>query len=418
MKWNITSVAAACIVVGVAGFLAGKMTRGTVVKSEADLLIERSRVVMNQRGDSSDSRSATSARPIRPGSRSIATFEERLDNMEEIIRGENPLDRGRAMLSWIDSLAPDEFESAVERFRELGPTQNRMGEYAMLLTAWAELDPTAALAYTTEKTRGGMATGTVLTAWASRDPEAAIAWAKANHEGDEANPYMIGIIRGMVETDPARATELLQDLPFSGERGRALQAMIPHLMEMGTEGAKNWIAGLTDEKLRDGATARLAEEMAKKDPSGTAEWLLSNLGENSTRSVDEVFSEWAKTDKAAALDSFEKLPEGDARSRAFRGLVISDARENPQAAIALMDSYPQDVTDRTVQHVIWSSFDKNPDVAASQIGKIQDEGSRNRMYDRALNAWLSRDPAGAKTWINSANLPPDVVQKLDFGNQP
>jgi hypothetical protein len=79
----------------------------------------------------------------------------------------------------------------------------------MLLTAWAEVDPMAAIAYTTENTRGGMATGTVLAAWASRDPESAIAWAEAKHEGDEANPYMVGIIRSLAATNPARIPEIL-----------------------------------------------------------------------------------------------------------------------------------------------------------------------------------------------------------------
>ena len=420
MKWNFTSVTAACLAVGVAGFLAGKISHKGSGNSEADQLLNRADQVASERMTStraSDARAA-STRTRSGESRSGGTFDERLASMEEIIRGENALDRGRAMLSWIDSLAPEEFEAAVDRFRNLGLTEARMGEYAMLLTAWAELDPTAALAYTTENTRGGMATGTVLTAWASRDPESAIAWAKANHEGDDANPYMIGIIRGLAETNPTRATELLQGLPFSQERGEALSAMMPHLLQMGAEGAKGWIADLKDDKLRDGAIARFAEAMAKDDPEGTATWLMANLGDASTRSVDEVYGEWAKTNMPAAKTSFEKLPPGDARSRALRGLVTVEARENPQAAANLMNSYPADVDDRMVQHFIWNSFDKAPEVAVNQIGKMEGGGRQNRMYERALEAWLERDKQAAQTWINSAQLPESVVKSLAGKVQP
>jgi hypothetical protein len=423
MKWNATSVSAACLAVGLGGFVAGKLTGGSSGSGETEQLLERAQQVSSERTSSArgdnPSRSANTSRTPRSSSgRPAAGIEDRLAKMEEIVRGENALDRSRAMLAWIDSLSPSEFEAAVAHFRSLGITDNRLGEYAMLLTAWAEVDPMAALAYTTANTRGGMATGTVLSAWASRDPESAIAWAEAKHEGDEANPYMVGIIRSLAATNPTRATELLQALPFSGERGEALRAMMPHLLKQGPEAAKSWIAGLSDERLRDGATARFAEEMAKADPAGTASWLLANLSEASTRSVDEVFEEWAKTDKNAALASFSNLPEGAARTRALRGLVTVEAREDPQAAAALMNRNATDVDDRMVFHFVWNSFDKAPDVAANQIGMIEDERDRNRMYGRALGAWLDRDANAAQAWINSAKLPEPVLRSLANRNQP
>lgn len=422
MKWNVTSVSAACLAVGLGGFLIGKVSGDGGASNEADKLLTRSRQISSDgsaSGNGADGRNAPSSRSNRTGaSRSDSTFDERLSKMEEIIRGENALDRSRAMLSWIDSLAPSEFAAAVDRFRNLGLTEARMGEYAMLLTAWGQTDPTAALAYTTEKTNGGMATGTVLTAWASRDPEAAVAWAKANHEGDDPNPYMLGIIRGLVGTNPVRATELLQELPYSSERGNALQAMMPHLLKLGSDGAKKWIENLSDDRLKDGAIARFAEEMAKQDPAGTASWLLANLGEASTRSVDEVFTEWAKIDKNAAIGSFEKLPAGGARSRALRGLVMLDARENPQAAAALMNQYPNDVEDRTVMHFIWNSFEKSPQTAVSQIGLMKDEGRRNRMYSRALDGWSREDPVAARAWVSSANLPEQVLRNFQTRDKP
>jgi hypothetical protein len=423
MKWNATSVSAACLAVGLGGFVAGKLTGGSGGGGETDELLERAQRVSSERSssgrDGSSPRRDSASRVSRTGGdRASATIDDRLSQMEDIVRGENALDRSRAMLAWIDSLAPSEFEAAVARFRSLGITEARMGEYAMLLTAWAELDPMAALAYTTANTRSGMATGTVLAAWASRDPESAIAWAEANHEGDEANPYMVGIIRSLAATNPTRATQLLQALPFSGERGEALRAMIPHLMKQGPEAAKSWIAALSDERLRDGATARFAEEMAKTDPAGTASWLLANLGEASTRSVDAVFMEWAKTDKSAALASFANLPEGGARSRALRGLVTVEARENPQAAAALMNRHPADVDDRMVMHFVWNAFDKAPDIAAGQIGLIKEDEMRNRMYSRSLGAWLDRDANAAQSWINSANLPEPVLRSLANRRQP
>jgi hypothetical protein len=415
MKWNAISVSAACIFIGLGGFILGKITSGKTELSEQDRLLEASERLIQQRSvdGGSDSRtSEKSNRPNRPTQQgSGASFDQKLVNMEEIVRGENALTRGRAMLEWIDSLAPEEFEAAVDRFRSLGLTEARMGEYAMLLTAWSEVDPVSALTYTTEKTNG-RATVTVLSAWANRDAEAAIAWAKSNHEGEGANPYIAGIIRGIVTTDPVRATALLQELPFGEVRAEALDAMTPHLVKIGPDAAKKWVTELSDERLRAGATSRLAEALAKQDPAGTAKWLLENINERTVTSVDDVFREWAKEDSAGAIANFESLPEGEARSRALRGIVMQDARNNPQAAADLMNRFPKDITDRTVQHFIWTSFEKAPNIAANQIGLIQDESSRNRMYERALSSWLERDQAAAKGWIGSANLPPSVIEAL------
>jgi hypothetical protein len=143
----------------------------------------------------------------RTGKTSVQDHKARL---EAIVRGENALVRNRSLLALIDQLAPGEFEAAVAHFRSLGLTEDRMGEYALLLTAWAELDPTAALIYARENTQNGFATETILSAWATKDSEAAVRWAQANHQGDGANPYMPGIIRGIAASDPARATAALQ----------------------------------------------------------------------------------------------------------------------------------------------------------------------------------------------------------------
>ncbi len=409
------------MVVGVLGFVLGKFASKPTAMTEEERLLESSKNIREQRTtSSSDERTATRGnRPMRPGSiREEGDFDQKLERMEEIVRGENALSRNRALLDWIDSLAPEEFEAAVDRFRSLGLTEARMGEYSMLLTAWAEIDPVGALAYTTEKTRGGMATGTVIAAWASRDPDAAIAWAKANHEGDGANPYMVGIIRGMAETNPEKASLVLQELPFSRERAEALDAMIPHVLRGGSESAKKWIAGIADEQLRNGAIARLAEGMAKENPADTASWLLANMNETSVRSFDEVYEEWAKKDKTAALSAFKQLPEGDARVRALRGMVTVEAQQDPAAAARLMNSYPNDVDDRMVLHFVWNSFDKAPDVALSQVGLIQDEQRRDRMYIRALESWMDEDQAAAKRWMNSAKLPENVVEALSPRDTP
>ncbi|MES2980777.1 MAG: hypothetical protein V4727_00560 [Verrucomicrobiota bacterium] len=350
MKPNTIKVTAIYLLIALGGFLLGKLATGKAELSEIDLLIEKSERLTHQRTDSSNRENTN--HPNRPTQQlDNKTLDKKLANLEIIVSNQNALDRGRAMLDWIDTLAPEEFEAAVDDLRRLGLNNNKLAEYTMMvLAAWAEVDPAAALAYTTTETPSGdtenkdesfdligskflsgEATSNVLSAWATNDPEAAIAWAKSHHQGDEANPYMFGIIRGIAESDPARATAMLQDLPYGVVRGTALLSMMPHVMEMGPESAEKWIAEINDERLRKGAIARYSETIANQDPAGAASYLLNNVSDRSMASVYYVFSEWAKVDSAAAIANLESIPDADVRTLALNGLVKGLGFNNPQS---------------------------------------------------------------------------------------
>lgn len=343
---------------------------------------------------------------------SLATSEARQSRLESIVRGENPLDRSRALLAFIDQLGPDDFEDAVAHFRSLGITEDRMGEYAMLLNAWAATDPIRALEYAQANTRGDFARNTVLTSWATADPEAAIRWANANHEGDGANPHLPGVIRGIAASDTGRATELLTSMPRSTERGQALDGIIPHLLALGAEEARDWINNIDDDSLRNGALERSATRIAAIDPAMAADMLIANPGRATDRRLNNVYREWANQDQGAALSAMSALPQGDLRSNALRGIVSSAARENPQAAVALLDSHQGDVNDRVIRTAAWSSFRQDPATSADLISRYSDPRTQERMYRRTLDVWLDRDSDAARNWINSNPLPESVIEHL------
>ena len=400
MKLNLSTMLAALVLIGAGAFMAGRLssTNASAVGRAGPAETRSSRTA----GRDSDGESAPSrkiSRAPKPERSESGISKDRLAKLEAIIRGENPLERNRALLAYLDQLGPGDFEAAVAHFRSLGITDSRNGEYSMLLTAWAQVDPTTALDYADENTSGGFAKDTILTSWASTDPEAAIRWAQANHEGDEPNPYLPGIIRGLSQSDPARATELLASMPRSEERGQGLDFMLPHLLQQGSDATRAWIASLTDDALKNGAMERVADKLAAADPAGTASWLLANPGQALDRRMDDVYSAWANKDQQAALSSFSALPAGDTRSNALRGVISSIATESPKTAVSLMDRYPDDVNDRVVQNFVWHSFDSDPATAIGAIARIGDERQRDQMYRRTLNAWKERDPDAANAWV-------------------
>ena len=400
MKLNLSTMLAAVVLIGAGAFMAGRLSSSNASAAGRDGPAEtRSSRAAGRDSDGESAASRKNPRATKPERSESGISKDRLARLEAIVRGENPLERNRALLAFLDQLGPGDFEAAVAHFRSLGITDGRNGEYSLLLTAWAQADPLAALTYADENTSGGFAKDTILTSWASTDPEAAIRWAQDNHEGDEPNPYLPGIIRGLAESDPARATELLASMPRSEERGKGLDFMLPHILEQGADATHAWIAAITDESLWEGAMMRAADKLAANDPAGTAAWLLANPGDASQRRMDDVYSAWANKDHQAAVSSFSSLPAGETRSNALRGVISSIATESPKAAVSLMDRYPDDVNDRVVQNFVWHSFGSDPATAIAAIARIGDERQRDQMYKRTLNAWQERDPDAANAWL-------------------
>ena len=400
MKLNPSIILVALGLVGIGGFFVGRISSaGASPDSNPSAAAASGTARTSSRETAAGPAGKEKARSVRGDRASSGSSQVRLKRLETIIQSENALDRNRALLSYIDQLAPGDFEEAIEHFRSLELGDDRNGEFALLLSAWAKIDPLTAIAYAREKTNGGFATNTILTSWATLDPEAAIQWANANQEGDEGNRFFAGIIRGLAGSDPARATALLTSMPRGDERGDALEEMVPHVLSTGPESARLWVASITDETLRNSLMGEMAEPMADKDPQGTAAWLIANPGEASTRRMDDVFEKWAEVNQKDALASYETLPPGASRTNALEGLVGTLAKEDPKAAVALLDRYPNDVNNEVVQTVVWDSFREDPNTAADQIARITDPGQRDQMHRRALGRWLERDPASAQAWL-------------------
>jgi len=420
IKPNHLTLAAAVLTLGIGAFFAGRSSAPSGDNTDAgrhagamlptkSLHAGRSGSALS-RSHRAASRTARRAAAETGSDHSDTPANER---MAGILAQVDPLDRTRSWVEFLDRLSADEFNDVIVAFRENGVPKDRMDEYAMLLSAWAKLDPLSALDYASANTASPFARQTILATWSATDPESAIRWAEANHEGDGANPWLVGVIRGIASTDPIRATDLMNSLPYSRERGDALSAMLPTILAMGPEATRNWVSSIPDERLRAGAMDRVVDQIAKTDPQGTIEWMLSNPGRTTDRKVDDVFSQWMKADQGAAIAGYQNLPAGGARSNALRGIVNSMASEDPRAAANFLESHSADANDHVYEQFAWHSFRQDPALAANYIGRIENQHDRDKMYSRALDSWLRIDESAALSWIQSNPLPASVVKRLD-----
>ncbi|MFY7818740.1 MAG: hypothetical protein ACOVRB_10290 [Akkermansiaceae bacterium] len=418
MKSQILTASLAAIV-GAIGFMIGRNTQNV---SDSESMTKggsasslRSRISESSGAASSDARrNATSTRIASEKSDSATSKGDPMTRLEELKNINDPLERTRLWLQLVDSLSPEQFEEFVAAYRADGIPPERMGDYSMLLTAWAKVDPQAALKYASENTGSPFARQTILAAWASYDPNSAIAWAKSNHQGDDANPWMVGVIKGLANQDPDLASSLLKEMPRSVERGEALDNLIPALLQQkGVAAARDWVDSITDASLKDGAMSRIADRSIEKDPEGTADWLIANPSETTNRRVDDALFAIARKDQDSAMAYFNKLPVGNDRSNALRGIVNAVAMENPQKAASLMDRHSSDVNNRVVEQFVWHSFRQDPQTAVANISRLNNAEEQERMYNRTLEWWMERDQQAAINWVNSNTLPTKVVERLN-----
>ncbi|MFM2171135.1 MAG: hypothetical protein RI957_1364 [Verrucomicrobiota bacterium] len=418
MKAKILPISLAAIV-GAIGFIVG---RNSQQSADADKGVvsggtssQRSSGSSLAGASSSDARrSAAGARAGMEKSGMSSAKGDPMDRLQELKNIVDPLERTRLWLQLVDSLSPGQFEEFVAAYRAEGIPSERMGDYAMLLTAWAKVDPQAALDYASKNTGSPFARQTILAAWAAYDPNSAIAWAKSNHQGDGANPWMVGVIKGLAAQDPDMASTLLKEMPRSVERGEALDNLIPAMLQQkGIDAARDWVNTITDSSLKDGAMSRVADRTIERDPQGTAEWLIANPSETTNRRVDDALFVMARKDETSAMALFNKLPAGNDRSNALRGIINATAIDNPQKAAALMDSHSGDVNNRVVEQFVWHSFRQDPQTAVSNISRLTNPEEQEKMYNRTLEWWMEKDQQAAINWVNSNTLPTSVVDRLN-----
>ena len=417
MKANHLTLGAAIAIIGGGAFVAGRLSAPDAGSAAAGSqpATRSARASTATAGAAADdpSRGERSRPGVRARTADDADDAERTARMREALGHADPVDRTRAWLDFLDRLSDEDFLAVITEFRANGVPEDRMNEYAMLLAAWARRDPLGALDYAAANTGSPFARQTILASWAGYDPDAALRWAEANHQGEGANPWLIGVIRGIAASDPVRATGLLTSMPFSPERGEALAAVLPAILSQGPDAARAWVSAIEDQRLRDGAMTQVADRLAAIDPKGTADWLVSASGEAANRRIDDVLSAWMRTDQAAAIGYFGDLPAGPARTNALRGIVNSIALEDPRRAAAFLDSHATDVNDNVVQQFVWHAFREEPSIAADYIGRIANQGERENMYRRTLGSWLERDQAAAMTWLSANTVPESVVRHLE-----
>ena len=337
----------------------------------------------------------------------------------ELTHTTDPIARTEGFLQLVKGLSAEEFLTVVDTYRSGGVNQEDFGEYRILLSAWARVAPLDALNYAHAKTGTPFARQTILATWAKNDPASAINWARdhfdSNGKDNQANPWIVGVIEGLAATNLPQATILLEELPFSKERGEALSSIFEEITQMGSETGKQWVSQLNDKQLQAGAAARLAGILAQTDPQEAAQWAATLGHEAMKRSAQTIVNEWVKDDFNAAKIWVEEQPEEIIAAAGPELMKAILDKEDPAAASEWLSTYDGNPEfDETIRTLVWGTMNKTPELGADWIMRLSSENDQTRTFHRVLRGWINQDPAGAMDYIRNNPVPESISRRAEM----
>lgn len=408
---KITLIAAWALTI-VIGVMIGRKTSPTPTEEEALAALRETRTGSAiPSSEHQRSERPIEERPSRDRSRSNERIEQKL---HDTLANADRVTRTRNLLRLIDTLSPDEFHGVIEAFRADGLSRIRGSEYSLLINAWVQADPYAAVEYIAENDDSGNARRTAITAWAAMDPHSAAAWVDGREDEGSTNDWTVGLITGIASTDPELARQTLEGLESGRTRSTAMTSILPYVMQNGFEYASDWIASIADEDLQRGTARRAARDLTRQDPEQAGTWVSEMASVPARRDAsEEVSDEWARRDLESARRWAENLPE-DTRTEAAEGIARQMARQDPERTADWLNSLGDNPDLDGARRIFLSeSTDRNPQVALENVYTLSKESDQARMYGHILSRWSRNNQDDARLWVldNSATLPDNVVKK-------
>ncbi|MGB6220243.1 hypothetical protein [Haloferula sp.] len=405
--WTATAIPVALI----AGILLGRSTTSSEPASEKDSTAIPSRNAPTRSDLSSASGSSASKRST--SNRDVSADTSQLQ-LTAILESSSRLDRTQRLIAFLDRLPTDQFTSVYAEIANSPMANIRGSERSLILQAWSERDPMAAIGYLEENGAADWERETTLGTWAALDPAGAFAWASTSEDDGGTNNWMLGAMRGIAATSPELARDYLMQMENGETRNRSLKSMQAYVMQYGSDYAENWIAGISDPEIQNRASHELADDLTELDPVRAGEWNARIEDTRTRRSISETVSDrWARQDVEGARRWVESLPE-DTRTEAAEGVARHYARQDPVAAADWLQGLGNNPDyDGARQTLIREAYRQNPETSLSFISNISDESERNKSYDRYLRDWIRKDSDSAMNWAqtNQASLPEKIVNR-------
>lgn len=343
---------------------------------------------------------------------SAATLEKQLLSITRIA---NPAERRHRLLDLMDGFGPGDWPVALAGLRSLGVSPNDLG-FRTMLEGWAEADPGAAMFWSRDVFGTGkdpqlarVADEVIFSAWLLKDRQSAIDYllGPAGEIG-RREALATGVVRSF-GADLTGLARFLNEMP-EGIRPSVIEKTGGDFPAIAPELRRDWIASLSPD-LQKSVLPQILKTIA--DPGGQLALLQEYLTALGPEYRSGIYTRWVKNDAAAALASLAELPPGPGHAAAVAGTGIGLANAGRfSEAAALGRTWPDEVSDSFYSEILQQVPAKDREAAVNVATGMKDEANRSRELSSQLMYWNMEDPAAAKAWMKTHEVPEPLRRKL------
>jgi hypothetical protein len=348
-----------------------------------------------------------------------AGLEEALKEARAMPRG---MDSMMAMQLFMSRYGEVDPKAAIDYANGLGGMGRGFGTSSILST-WAATDPVAAGKYLADNidelgsTNGwmnGRMAGSVASEWAKQDPKAALEWAQKLPD-EMRRDAMQQVLTEMASSDPTSAIDYVMKMEAGEERTKMLDEVASQYGRQDPKEALTWAASLKGEEQQL-AQRKVLESWSRSSPTEAAAHVDAMDADARAANVRTVADSWSWTDAAAAGNWVISQPPGAETNDATRKVVENWMRADSVKASSWVSELPKgDTRDSGIVAMVSSrEMRAEPDARAMWAGEISNADTRVEQVKSAAPAWLATDYDAASEWVNSVNIPQE--QKIELLN--
>lgn len=296
-------------------------------------------------------------------------------------------DRLRGMLAVVGIWAADDSEAALLWLESNAQGLARLESLRSGVELWSQQDPVATAAWINGMANDGSkvtATQALAGNWAAQDPQAAADWVAGLPADTSRTAAARAIIDAWSTQDPEAAVIwALGETEATGD-SELLMHSIGRFTEQDYPAAERFLRDISGSYSTDSLVSRYVETLAQSDPSAAVNW-LDTLSTNDPLYTDDLarvaLKEWSRSDSVAASTWLSEQGKGPERDAAIVGFAATMIDFEPEAALE------------------WSLTISEPSVRMEQVRD-------------SVRTWAKRHPADASTWLQQAELEPDLRASL------
>jgi len=339
------------------------------------------------------------------------------------IKSSSPIERRKAFDRILNAIRSESFtaELAVAIRKEMF-VNGASGEMWQLFDyAWGRNHPDAAIAYIDQipERYKDRYTGSMLPGLASNYPERAIGLVAAM-EVKLRRQMTDRLLEGLVDFDPAFATDYVIGLHRDGDsnaRGYMNRLAREMLQDGGFESGLAWAETLPAGPLQGAALVPVANEFAKRDPNGAAQWAEGYIGQrDASRIFGEVVREWGDWQAASAWVG--SLEEGQGQRDALSAVYGFRGATEPHDAVRDIIGMQQSPDrDFAINGFISGLAHRDGEAAVLWAAEIETPGMREAAMIRAGRQFFRQDQQAASDWFSNSGLPDNRWSQIADGGR-